>query len=191
MDSKMLDGLRKKTIMWVLVGFLAIILLYSYKWRIDSKSSKTLDKFTEDVKEITLNKSAIEWNWDSPVITEKDTLAYHISDEHDLIEYLTKFDYLDELPIPVKYTTKVGMIQIGIYILDEESDDYYYLKSILLEKLNKASGAFYTNAISVMVYYMSGSFAFLILFFIVLMIVYYNIISYMVKHQKEKKIKDA
>ena len=108
-----------------------------------------------------------------------------------MIEYLTKFDYLDELPIPVRYTTKVGMIQIGIYILDEESDDYYYLKSILLEKLNKASGAFYTNAISVMVYYMSGSFAFLILFFIVLMIVYYNIISYMVKHQKEKKIKDA
>lgn len=191
MDSKMLDGLRKKTIMWVLVGFLAIILLYSYKWRIDSKSSKTLDKFTEDVKEITLNKSAIEWNWDSPVITEKDTLAYHISDEHDLIEYLTKFDYLDELPIPVRYTTKVGMIQIGIYILDEESDDYYYLKSILLEKLNKASGAFYTNAISVIAYYMSGSFAFMILFFMVLMIVYYNIIRYMIKHQKEKKIKDA
>ena len=191
MDSKMLNGLRNKTIMWVLIGLLAILLLYSYKWRIDSKSSKTLDQFTEDVKEITLNKSAIEWNWDSPVITEKDTLAYHISNEHDLIEYLTKFDYLDELPIPVRYTTKVGMIQIGIYILDEESDDYYYLKSILLEKLNKASGAFYTNAISVMVYYMSGSFAFLILFFIVLMIVYYNIISYMVKHQKEKKIKDA
>lgn len=191
MDSKMLDGLRKKTIMWVLVGFLAIILLYSYKWRIDSKSSKTLDKFTEDVKEITLNKSAIEWNWDSPVITEKDTLAYHISDEHDLIEYLTKFDYLDELPIPVKYTTKVGMIQIGIYILDEESDDYYYLKSVLLEKLNKASGAFYTNAMSVIVYYMSGSFAFLILFFMVLMIAYYNIIKYVTKHQKESKVRDA
>lgn len=191
MDSKMLDGLRKKTIMWVLVGFLAIILLYSYKWRIDSKSSKTLDKFTEDVKEITLNKSAIEWNWDSPVITEKDTLAYHISDEHDLIEYLTKFDYLDELPTPVKYTTKVGMIQIGIYILDEESDDYYYLKSVLLEKLNKASGAFYTNAMSVIVYYMSGSFAFLILFFMVLMIAYYNIIKYVSKHQKENKVRDA
>ena len=191
MDSKMLNGLRNKTIMWVLIGLLAILLLYSYKWRIDSKSSKTLDQFTEDVKEITLNKSAIEWNWDAPVITEKDTLAYHISNEHDLIEYLTKFDYLDELPIPVRYTTKVGMIQIGIYILDEESDDYYYLKSILLEKLNKASGAFYTNAISVTVYYMSGSFAFLILSFMVLMIVYYNIINYMAKHQKEKKIKDA
>ena len=191
MDSKMLDGLRKKTIMWVLVGFLAIILLYSYKWRIDSKSSKTLDKFTEDVKEITLNKSAIEWDWDTPVITEKDTLAYHISNEHDLIEYLTKFDYLDELPIPVRYTTKVGMIQIGIYILDEESDDYYYLKSVLLEKLNKASGAFYTNAMSVIVYYMSGSFAFLILFFMVLMIAYYNIIKYVTKHQKESKVRDA
>ena len=191
MDSKMLNGLRNKTIMWVLIGLLAILLLYSYKWRIDSKSSKTLDQFNEDVKEITLNKSAIEWNWDAPVITEKDTLAYHISNEHDLIEYLTKFDYLDELPIPVRYTTKVGMIQIGIYILDEESDDYYYLKSILLEKLNKASGAFYTNAISVIAYYMSGSFAFMILFFMVLMIVYYNIIRYMVKHQKEKKIKDA
>lgn len=187
----MLDDLRKKIIIWVLIGFLAIILLYSYKWRIDSKSSKTLDKFTEDVKEITLNKSAIEWNWDSPVITEKDTLAYHISDEHDLIEYLTKFDYLDELPIPVKYTTKVGMIQIGIYILDEESDDYYYLKSVLLEKLNKASGAFYTNAMSVIAYYMSGSFAFLILFFMVLMIAYYNIVKYITKHQKENKVRDA
>lgn len=191
MDSKMLNGLRNKTIMWVLIGILAILLLYSYKWRIDSGSSKTLDQFTEDVKEITLNKSAIEWKWDSPVITEKDTLAYHISDEHDLIEYLTKFDYLDDLPAPVRYTTKVGMIQIGIYILNEESDDYYYLKSILLEKLNKASGALYTNVISVMVYYMSGSFAFLILFFVVLMIVYYNVINYVAKHPKEKKVKDA